>query len=631
MHSILCNCGNATILFVEDDATSQRIIRLMFAESGDKIHIAGDGAEGLRMARELRPDIVISDYSMPVMNGLEMLRIIKDEIPGVKTVFMTVYTEPDVLIDAINLGVDRFLEKPINRDKLDKVLSDLLEDVERANKLREYQNLLKAYRKGVDSSTIFSLVDSDGNFSYVNKNLCNLSGYDEDELIGKPYSMLKVCGDYCETACIRPEKQKFHSVWQGCHKNRAKDGSEYTTEITLLPVYQGSEISSYISIEMDMTDVVKQHQEQLQAFFDADKTIMFAYDQRFRLSLCNKRFLKYFGYNSLESAREEGFCFYDHILEREGYYSFDAGSFNDIKEAMHSFFQESADRKVRKILIKNPQDGTENIVTFTVFSLAQKYLGLEDLRIIRLNDITELEHLKMEEVNQAMLASIGKLSAGITHEINTPLTYMKGNLEMMGDDIADGDMDSLESYLESINDGVSRISYIVDSMREVTGQSDFETEEANLYATLVVASRMIYNRAKQISPVYINGEPVSRDMDGSKENYPAMIVPRMLEQVWIILLNNSLDQLSQCSLPYEERYISITIEKDGEGHIIRIADNGGGIDDAILHRLFELFTSTKKHRGMGIGLNIAKSIIERHNGKILPRNDENGAVFEINI
>lgn len=60
-----------------------------------------------------------------------------------------------------------------------------------------------------------------------------------------------------------------------------------------------------------------------------------------------------------------------------------------------------------------------------------------------------------------------------------------------------------------------------------------------------------------------------------------------------------------------------------------LKDNGGGIDPKIMNKLFDLFSSTKKHKGMGIGLNIAKSIVDKHNGTIKPYNSDEGAVFEI--
>jgi signal transduction histidine kinase len=252
---------------------------------------------------------------------------------------------------------------------------------------------------------------------------------------------------------------------------------------------------------------------------------------------------------------------------------------------------------------------------------------------VRLNDITELENLRREEMNSAMLASIGKLSAGITHEINTPLTYIKGNMELleweMSDSVEQGTFEDMKEYFTSINDGISRISTIIESMKEVTGEATFELQETNLFTTFIVACRMVYNRSKHISPIYINDIPFNMELRDDRQLFSAKVSAKMLEQVWIILLNNSLDQLAQSDLTFERKYIKIDIEKTDDKHRITIRDNGGGISDKVLNKIFDLFASTKKHKGMGIGLNIAKNIIGKHNGTISPYNDEHGAVFEI--
>jgi PAS domain S-box-containing protein len=609
------------ILIAEDDRLTRKMLAKMLEGLGLSADFAEDGAQGLELFSQNRYDLVISDYNMPEMNGIDMLREIREIRPSIKIVLMTIYTESDVLIKAINLGVNRFLEKPVTKDNLQKVLAILLEEITLSRELTRHQNLLKSYRAGVDSSTIFSLLDTEGNFTYVNKNLCFISEYSESELLGHHFSMVR-----------RDDTQydllKSDSLWQGCIINVAKSGHEYVTEASLLPIIDNDVITGYISIEKDMTLMVAEHQQKLKDFFDADSSIIIAFDKQMNMKTCNDACLDFFGMESMPSE----FCLQDYMEEAPGDFSgsTEYKSCDSLREMLRSYDK----LDISKIAVRG-KDGGVSYFMLNMFVLNQSYIGLDDLIVVRLNDITELENLKKDEMNSVMLASIGKLAAGITHEINTPLTYIKGNIELLKwdfDDLQDkGAVSGTEEYFNSISDGIDRISLIIESMREVTGEAKFEMKSSNLYATFVVACRMVYNRSKHISNIYLNGRKVSLESKLDEEELMADISPKMLEQVWIILLNNSLDQLSQSDLTFEEKYIKIDIEKNASRYMIHIRDNGGGIPDHVLGRIFDLFASTKKHKGMGIGLNIAKTIIEKHEGTIKPFNDDFGAVFEISL
>jgi C4-dicarboxylate-specific signal transduction histidine kinase len=254
--------------------------------------------------------------------------------------------------------------------------------------------------------------------------------------------------------------------------------------------------------------------------------------------------------------------------------------------------------------------------------------------ILTFSDITEFEALKEKRINDTKLASIGKLAAGITHEINTPLAYMKGNLEMMRldvEEIADATLKAnLIETMETIGEGINRIATIVDTVREISKKSDTTKEKTNLYQTLIYALRIIYNRSKQIADIHINGKPFTMDLNRDEEVYEAVIAKQRIEQVWIIILNNALDELAKAQ-SFDERRIDIDIRESVHKIRVLITDNAGGIDAAILPKIFDPFVSTKTHQGMGIGLNIAKNILHEHKGMIEAENVEGGARFIVTL
>ena len=248
---------------------------------------------------------------------------------------------------------------------------------------------------------------------------------------------------------------------------------------------------------------------------------------------------------------------------------------------------------------------------------------------------TRIQRIAYEQkIQNARLSSIGKLAAGVTHEINTPLTYIKGNLEMMKQDILEEQFPLKESLLndmKSIDGGITRIENIIQSMREVSSDNPNEKKQpTNIYETIIIALSLGYKRIEQTVNLHINEQPFSANMPKNAIEIFSDIQRQKIEQVWIIIINNALDVLE--NIPqYDQRKLSIEIYSHNNDAVVKFKDNAGGINQEIFDKLFSAFVSTKSHKGMGLGLNIAKKIVENQNGSIQAYNENNGAVFEIRL
>jgi len=241
---------------------------------------------------------------------------------------------------------------------------------------------------------------------------------------------------------------------------------------------------------------------------------------------------------------------------------------------------------------------------------------------------------KIEDIK---MASIGKMATAITHELNTPVTYLKSNLEIMN-----ADLNALEGNENIKNDllithdilksGLERLQNIINNTKEISKKGNTELSNENLYSTLIFALRMIYNRSKHLVSIYINNIPFNLDLSENLENFSCSVNKEKLEQVWIIILNNACDEFENSSKEYDARRIDVTITQKNKKIKILFKDNAHkGIPKDIIGRIFDPFVSTKINKGVGVGLNIAKEIVEEHYGTIKAYNEKECAIFEIEI
>jgi len=119
---------NLELLYVEDDADVMNQTKLILDDFVKKVHVASNGEEGLQIALKENIDIIVADINMPKMNGIEMIKSLKDgsdkDIPAIIT---TAHTDTEYLIDAINLKVDGYIIKPINiKDLINSIYTVML-------------------------------------------------------------------------------------------------------------------------------------------------------------------------------------------------------------------------------------------------------------------------------------------------------------------------------------------------------------------------------------------------------------------------------------------------------------------------------------------------------------------------
>ena len=116
----------AKILIVDDSRTSRKVLRGILEEGGHEIvDEAANGQEGVQKFQACKPDIVTMDITMPVLDGMEALKMIKALKPDMKVVMVTAAGQKNKMIDCIKLGANEFLTKPVDKEEIISVINKL--------------------------------------------------------------------------------------------------------------------------------------------------------------------------------------------------------------------------------------------------------------------------------------------------------------------------------------------------------------------------------------------------------------------------------------------------------------------------------------------------------------------------
>jgi DNA-binding NarL/FixJ family response regulator len=107
------------LLLADDHRMLRESLRRAMEDNGfDVVGEAPDGAEAVRLAEELRPDVILMDVTMPVLDGVEATRQVRDRVPGTQVVILTMHADKEVLVDAIRAGAAGYLVKDCSTEEV---------------------------------------------------------------------------------------------------------------------------------------------------------------------------------------------------------------------------------------------------------------------------------------------------------------------------------------------------------------------------------------------------------------------------------------------------------------------------------------------------------------------------------
>lgn len=256
------------------------------------------------------------------------------------------------------------------------------------------------------------------------------------------------------------------------------------------------------------------------------------------------------------------------------------------------------------------------VVVGTYFQSRQRFREFvlrHELDVNRKALETSLIQLKENEaqlVQSEKLASLGRMSAGMIHEINNPLNYAKAGLDLLrGKEkhLAAEQKADYADILKDVEDGVNRVKTIVSDLRMFT-HPDTEMRDAVTVKEVLTAAFRFLNNEGADKAVFAEDYPADQIIWGNKNK---------LIHVFTNLLQNSLDALKNKTFTGEPPGIRLTGRTENGISIISVRDNGPGIAAENLDKIYDPFFTTKEvGEGMGLGLSIVYRIVREAKGKI---------------
>ncbi len=224
------------------------------------------------------------------------------------------------------------------------------------------------------------------------------------------------------------------------------------------------------------------------------------------------------------------------------------------------------------------------------------------------------------------MASVGILAAGAAHEINNPIAYALSNVQVLGDyvealDDPDTDVEFVrkdaKELIDETLDGLLRVKDIVRDVQGFARRSHDETNDADINGIIQSTLNMLENQLKYHREVELDlGELPAVSCDAGK-----------ISQVFLNIILNASQSIE------DKGKIAIHSQRLGDFILVQIADNGPGISEANIDKLFTPFFTTKDvGEGKGLGLYVCYSIIKEHHGDIQVKScPGRGSTFSITL
>lgn len=245
-----------SMLCVEDDAAARELLHAALAAEypGVTVYCAANGADGLKLFKQRRPRIVVTDISMPEMDGIRMAAEMRSIEPETVVIAVTAVSDKAYLFDSIAVGVNHYLLKPVDLNKLFEAINGHLSVNLLKREVDSQNDRIRKLSLAVEQSpSSVVIIEADGVIEYVNSRFLTLTGYTPGEVIGQNARMLLSQGT---ESGVRAELWRVissGSAWQGELRCSKKNDHPYWVSIAIYPIIDNGTTTHYVTVSEDIT------------------------------------------------------------------------------------------------------------------------------------------------------------------------------------------------------------------------------------------------------------------------------------------------------------------------------------------------------------------------------------------
>ncbi|HEY0100397.1 MAG TPA: PAS domain S-box protein [Pyrinomonadaceae bacterium] len=592
--------SEASILIVNDSPDALALTSVVLQQAGYHVLTATDGLEGLALARRELPTLIISDVSMPHMDGIELCRRVREDTRMSLTPILLVSAQrkdTESALEGLKAGADDFIEAPFDALRLIAQVARLLE---RARIEAHYRDIVE------QASDIIYTHDLEGLITSINAAGLLFSRRQTEELLGQHLAAafkLDVAQAEIDELIKRLRSEGVRRVEaQGVNANGERRWLEFNMSLICardgLPLGVRG-VARDITRRKGVEEQLRRSEERYRSLVDNANDIIYTADMEGRYTSLNKSGERVSGY-TLEEVL--GMTWKEIVAP--------------------DYWPLVSEMLMRKL-------ATQDLVTFYELEIIAKdgrriplevnsQLIYEDRQPVGMQgiarDITERKHNETllrarfeQEAESEKMRSLGQLSAGVAHNFNNALAAVLGRTQLLLRSVTDErQRRSLEVIETATLDAAEIVRRIQTFARRAPSAQFAQVSLARLITDAVQLTRTSWE-----DDAHVHGRHYAVEFTSEVEGVDLIEANATeVREVFVNLLFNALD-----AMPAGGR-IELRETRDDAGFVVTVSDTGEGIPPEFHDRIFEPFFTTKGSQGSGLGLAVSYGIIKRHGGTI---------------